>query len=407
MNSLQRNSRLPSLLVIVWALLFAARAAAEATAKPDPDEALKMSSNAEAVWFQIERLLTYRRSASELGYPELPRPLIAPYARFESDADHLAFDLGLWFSETFPDDPRCWQWLEWALSVQHSVVGVGSRAQPAAPDEQVTARDRAIRFEKLKRRALSAEAVPEQLKASILTAGLYATVQAGMIGRGEPFDWLSATERLAEIGTRYPTANEETLRFLTSILLGGVRKRQPAEAGRLGDLLRQSPNPTIRAAATRDVEIERARRVPVGIRFTAMDGREVDTDKMIGRVVLIDFRGVTWCGACRVEEPHLKEIYAKYQACGFEVITITMEPSPRSRDFVGKYIRERGLVWPHYWDGRRDNPIALRFGINAAPEYLLLGKNGLLVEQMRGSGGLKNLEALVCRELGIPPVKAD
>jgi hypothetical protein len=49
---------------------------------------------------------------------------------------------------------------------------------------------------------------------------------------------------------------------------------------------------------------------PLDIKFTALDGREVDVSKMKGKVVLIDF-WATWCGPCVAEIPNVKRAYDK------------------------------------------------------------------------------------------------
>lgn len=135
------------------------------------------------------------------------------------------------------------------------------------------------------------------------------------------------------------------------------------------------------------------------MRFTAIDGREVDLRELRGKVVLIDFRGVTWCGACRMEEPYMRDAYAKYRAHGFEILTITYENKESSRDFVRRYTQEKGLVWPHYFDGKgADNPYIRRFGITAVPQHFLLDQQGLLVStDVRGD----KLEPNVRRLLGL------
>ncbi|HTD85716.1 MAG TPA: TlpA disulfide reductase family protein, partial [Candidatus Binatia bacterium] len=55
---------------------------------------------------------------------------------------------------------------------------------------------------------------------------------------------------------------------------------------------------------------------PVDIRFTGLDGREVDLAAMTGKVVLVEFWSTT-CGPCIAEMPAVKAAYEKLHDRGF------------------------------------------------------------------------------------------
>jgi len=75
-----------------------------------------------------------------------------------------------------------------------------------------------------------------------------------------------------------------------------------------------------------------------------------------------------------------------------------------SKQFVTDYVREHGMAWPHYFDGKEKNPYMMEFGFSGVPVYLLIGKDGLLAVHTAGSEGLTNLEEVVRKQLGLPPL---
>ena len=116
---------------------------------------------------------------------------------------------------------------------------------------------------------------------------------------------------------------------------------------------------------------------PVSLKFTAVDGRKVDLDKLKGKVVLVDF-WATWCGPCMHELPNVVKTYKKLHKKGFEIIGISFdEQKSRLKDVV----KENGMSWPQYFDGAGwGNKFGKQFGISSIPSMWLIDQKGTLVD---------------------------
>ena len=108
---------------------------------------------------------------------------------------------------------------------------------------------------------------------------------------------------------------------------------------------------------------------PVEIKFTAIDGREVDLAKMKGKVVLVDFWGDG------NELPQVKAAFEKFHAQGFEIIGIY---NYADKDRLEKFIKTYDISWPQYFDGNEMNKFAVEFGIDGFPQMFLVDKEGCL-----------------------------
>lgn len=111
------------------------------------------------------------------------------------------------------------------------------------------------------------------------------------------------------------------------------------------------------------------------LKFTALDGREVDLKNYRGKVVLLDF-WATWCGPCVAALPTLKKTYEELQKGGLEVIGISFD---KDRAKLEAFVKEKEISWPQYFDGKYwDNAIGRKYGIASIPTMWLIDKKGLL-----------------------------
>jgi thiol-disulfide isomerase/thioredoxin len=114
---------------------------------------------------------------------------------------------------------------------------------------------------------------------------------------------------------------------------------------------------------------------PLDVKFTAVDGREVDLTKMKGKVVLVDF-WATWCGPCMGELPHVKAAYEKLHPQGFEIVGISFD---EDKDALNKTLKEKEMTWAQYFDGTGwGNKYGKEFGIQGIPAMWLVDKQGNL-----------------------------
>lgn len=131
---------------------------------------------------------------------------------------------------------------------------------------------------------------------------------------------------------------------------------------------------------------------PLDLKFTAVDGREVDLSKMRGKVVLIDF-WATWCGPCVAELPNVKKAYKDLNPKGFEIIGISLDSDKAKLE---AFVKKEDMAWPQYFDGKGwKNDISSMHGINSIPAMWLVNKEGMVVDTNARAGLEEKVEKLL------------
>jgi len=136
---------------------------------------------------------------------------------------------------------------------------------------------------------------------------------------------------------------------------------------------------------------------PMQIVGPTVGGKNFDSDKLRGKVVLVDF-WATWCRACVAEMPNIKNFYAELHERGFEVVGISLDDEPA---IVAEFAKDQGIPWAMLGGNSTDgsglrHPMAVKFGIETLPATFILGKDGKVAAvNLRGRALREKIEALL------------
>jgi thiol-disulfide isomerase/thioredoxin len=176
----------------------------------------------------------------------------------------------------------------------------------------------------------------------------------------------------------------------------------------LTDRLKQSGSGQALAIKIENNKITAVGKPVVHLQQEGIDGNEVNTKNMTGKVILLDFWG-SWCVPCRNSHPELKTIYERYKARGFEIVGISNESVAGAKSKAEqtekwkKAVEEDGIPWRQVLYDPAINDIVKTYDINGYPTKILIDAQGKIVLRLLGVSerNSKTLEAKLAELLGV------
>lgn len=118
-----------------------------------------------------------------------------------------------------------------------------------------------------------------------------------------------------------------------------------------------------------------------------MTGKPFDMAKLRGKYIIIDF-WATWCVPCRKSNPHMLDLYKKYNKKGLEFIFVADDD--RNEAKLREAIEKDGLKKMHHvlrglqrvpgtHDYDKSNDISDKYGVHSLPTKYLIDKEGKIV----------------------------
>lgn len=100
-----------------------------------------------------------------------------------------------------------------------------------------------------------------------------------------------------------------------------------------------------------------------------------------GKILVVDF-WASWCGPCRSEIPHVKEVYAKYKDKGVAILSVSIDK--KDADWK-KALAEEKMPWPQVCAPGAGKDIMKEYQFSGIPYIILLDKDGkILAKGLRG-----------------------
>jgi peroxiredoxin len=143
--------------------------------------------------------------------------------------------------------------------------------------------------------------------------------------------------------------------------------------------------------ARRELDLIEIKKQPYGLKFTGLDGKEVDFAQLRGKIVAMYFWTSTSGSSTRHFEA-FKQIASDYKNKPFAFVTVSFDKA-EDREKLEKFVKDNKITWPVHYDGKGAKAeFATKLSVSGAPRLVLFDQDGMLLTNDLPPG---NLEAAI------------
>lgn len=123
---------------------------------------------------------------------------------------------------------------------------------------------------------------------------------------------------------------------------------------------------------------------------TDLSNKKVSFDDLKGKFIVIDV-WATWCGPCRYESPIFESLSQKYKEYPIHFLSISVD---QQRDVWVKYL-EKNPSKTLQWHASDKTAFGKVFGITGIPRFMLLDKDGRMINNQVPEPSNRNFESIL------------
>lgn len=127
--------------------------------------------------------------------------------------------------------------------------------------------------------------------------------------------------------------------------------------------------------------------------FPTPDGKKhLGPQDFKGKILVLDF-WASWCGPCRQEIPHLKEVYKTYKDKDVVIFSVSIDKDGAA---WRKAMKEENMPWEQVQAPKAGKEVMKQYQFSGIPYILVLDKEGKIVgKNLRGKALSDKLEEMV------------